>query len=96
MDNNEYSSKRIRKHIIFYGRVQGVGFRYRAMYAAESYGVSGWVRNLYDGSVEMEAEGTERDIDNMIMAIEKGSYVSIEDMSVKNIPVENSRYFEIK
>lgn len=96
MDNNEYSSKRIRKHIIFYGRVQGVGFRYRAMYAAESYGVSGWVHNLYDGSVEMEAEGTERDIDNMIMAIEKGSYVSIEDMSVKNIPVENSRYFEIK
>ena len=96
MDNNEYSSKRIRKHIIFYGRVQGVGFRYRAMYAAESYGVSGWVRNLYDGSVEMEAEGTERDIDNMIMAIEKGSYVSIEDMSVKNIPVENSRYFKIK
>ena len=96
MDNNEYCSEKVRKHIIFYGRVQGVGFRYRAMYAAESYGVSGWVRNLYDGSVEMEAEGTERDIDNMIIAVEKGTYISIDDMSVKNIPLENSRYFEIK
>lgn len=96
MNNNEYYSKKIRKHIIFYGRVQGVGFRYRAMYAAESYGVSGWVRNLYDGSVEMEAEGSESDIDNMIMAIEKGSFIVIEDMSVKTIPVEDSRYFEIK
>lgn len=96
MEYNEYCSKKVRKHIIFYGRVQGVGFRYRAMYAAESYGVSGWVRNLYDGSVEMEAEGSERDIDNMIIAVEKGTYISIDDMSVKNIPLENSRYFEIK
>ena len=94
--DNDYKSKVIRKHIIFYGRVQGVGFRYRAEYAAESYGVSGWVRNLYDGSVEMEAEGTEQSIDNMIIAIERGSYIRIEDMSVKTIPVEGSRYFEIK
>ena len=92
----DYKSKVIRKHIIFYGRVQGVGFRSRAEYAAESYGVSGWVRNLYDGSVEMEAEGTEQSIDNMIIAIERGSYIRIEDMSVKTIPVEGSHYFEIK
>ena len=95
-EHNDYCSKKIRKHIVFYGRVQGVGFRYRAMYAAESYGVSGWVRNLYDGSVEMEAEGTERDIDNMITAIQKGSFISIEDMSVKAIPVEGGNYFRIK
>lgn len=96
MDDNSYCSKKIRKHIIFYGRVQGVGFRYRAMYAADCYGVSGWVRNLYDSSVEMEAEGSERDIDNMIIAIEKGSFVSIEDMSVKEIPVQGSSFFEIR
>lgn len=94
--DNEYRSRTVRKHIIFYGRVQGVGFRYRAEYAAGSYGVTGWVRNLYDGSVEMEAEGTEQSIDNMIIAIGRGSYISIEDMSVKTIPVEGSRYFEIK
>ena len=94
--NNDYYTKRIRKHIIFYGRVQGVGFRYRAEYAAENYGVTGWVRNLYDGSVEMEAEGTERGIDDMIIAIEKGTYIEIQDMSVKTIPVEGSSFFEVR
>ena len=94
--NNDYYTKRIRKHIIFYGRVQGVGFRYRAEYAAENYGVTGWVRNLYDGSVEMEAEGTERGIDDMIIAIEKGTYIEIQDMRVKTIPVEGSSYFEVR
>ncbi|MCR5233462.1 MAG: acylphosphatase [Lachnospiraceae bacterium] len=34
----------------FYGAVQGVGFRYRAKYAAQSVGATGWVRNEYDGS----------------------------------------------
>ena len=96
MSDNEYTTKKIRKHIVFYGRVQGVGFRYHAMYAARSYGVTGWVRNLYDGSVEMEAEGTEDAIDRMIIAIESGRYITIEDMSVKSIPVKNSRWFEIK
>ena len=35
----------VRKHIIFYGYVQGVGFRYRARHAADLYGCTGWVRN---------------------------------------------------
>lgn len=91
-----YSSKKVRKHIIFYGSVQGVGFRWRARYAAEQYGVTGWVRNLYDGSVEMEAEGSERDIDNMIQAVWSGSFIDIADMTVKTIPTEDSHWFEIK
>ncbi len=86
---------RIRRHIFFYGRVQGVGFRYRAYYAAQRYGVTGWVRNNYDGSVEMEAEGTEEDIDKMIMDIEKGSFVFIENLSTKNIPLKNDSIFSI-
>ena len=51
--------EKIRRHIIFEGRVQGVGFRYRALYAAKQFGVTGWVRNLYDGTVEMEVQGRE-------------------------------------
>ena len=39
----------IRKHIIFSGCVQGVGFRWRARKAAEMYGVTGWVRNDWNG-----------------------------------------------
>ena len=45
---------RVRKHITFYGWVQGVGFRYRARHATELYDCTGWVRNEWDGSVTME------------------------------------------
>ena len=86
----------VRKHIIFYGRVQGVGFRYTAKYAAESYGVAGWVRNLYDGSVEMEAEGREADIDAMLTLLGQGRYIDIEDISVRDIPPEGERSFRIR
>ena len=48
--------EKIRRHIIFYGYVQGVGFRYRASYIANRFGVTGWVKNCIDGSVEMEAD----------------------------------------
>ena len=68
----------IRKHIRFWGRVQGVGFRYRAYHAANSVGATGWVRNEYDGSVTMEIQGTEEQIDQVILMIEKGRFVRIE------------------
>ena len=77
----------IRKHIVFYGWVQGVGFRFRARHAADLYGCTGWVRNEYDGSVSMEIQGTEDRIDQVILAIERGTYVRIENMDVKTIPV---------
>ena len=46
----------IRRQIIFYGRVQGVGFRYKARYMADSLGLTGYVHNEYDGSVKMEVQ----------------------------------------
>ena len=58
-----------RKHIVFYGWVQGVGFRYRARHAADLYGCTGWVRNEYDGSVSMEIQGEEENIDNWILRL---------------------------
>jgi len=84
----------IRKHIVFNGWVQGVGFRYRAILAANKYGVTGWVRNDPDGSVCMEIQGTEGQIDKMIMDIEQGIYIQIDNMDVKTIPViEGERGF---
>ena len=50
----------IRKKIVFYGWVQGVGFRYRAYHAANSFGATGWVKNNYDGSVSMEIQDLRR------------------------------------
>ena len=78
----------IRRHMTFYGWVQGVGFRYRARHAADLYGCTGWVRNEWDGSVTMEIQGTEENIDRVILAIEAGRYVEIEHMDSWMIPVE--------
>ena len=78
----------LRKHITFYGWVQGVGFRYRARHAANLYGCTGWVRNEWYGSVTMEIQGTEEAIDKVILAIKRGTYVRIENMDSRTIPVE--------
>ncbi|MBR2259661.1 MAG: acylphosphatase [Blautia sp.] len=77
-----------RKHIIFYGTVQGVGFRWRARHAAEYNGCTGWCRNEWDGSVVMEIQGEEEAIDAVILAIEAGRYIRIENMKVKTLPVK--------
>lgn len=50
----------IRLHAVVQGRVQGVGFRYFAHHAATRLGVAGIVRNLPDGTVEVDAEAPER------------------------------------
>ena len=82
----------IRKHIVFHGSVQGVGFRYRARHAADLYGCTGWVKNEWDGSVSMEIQGEEESIDQVILAIERGTFVRIENMAVKSIPVVRYEY----
>ena len=92
---------KIRKHIIFYGRVQGVGFRYYAVQKANQLGLTGWVRNcwdetvenLYDGSVEMEVEGEEPLIDELIIFLQNRTYVWIENMDAKSIPLEHDNGF---
>jgi acylphosphatase len=86
----------IRKHITFLGWVQGVGFRYRARHAADLYGCTGWVKNEYDGSVTMEIQGTEENIDRVILAIETGRYVRIENMDSRTIPVVEERGFRTR
>ena len=82
----------VRKHIIFYGSVQGVGFRWRARNAAEHFSCTGWVKNEWDGSVSMEIQGEEEDIDRVILAIEKGTFVRIDNMDVKVLPVVEREY----
>ena len=78
----------IRKRIVFNGWVQGVGFRYRARRAADLLGVTGWVRNEYDGSVTMEIQGAEEDVEKVILAISRGTFVRIERMDSRTVPAE--------
>ncbi|MBC8003991.1 MAG: acylphosphatase [Verrucomicrobia bacterium] len=53
-------------YIVITGRVQGVGFRYFALDKAEEYQITGWVRNTFDGKVEMEACGEATSLDTFI------------------------------
>ena len=83
----------IRKRITFSGSVQGVGFRWRARHAASLYHCTGWCRNEWDGTVTMEIQGEEQNIDQVILAIEAGSYIRIRNMEVRSLPVIDERGF---
>ena len=85
--------EKVRKHIFFYGRVQGVGFRYYAVQKANQLGLTGWVKNLYDGSVEMEVEGQEEVIDQLIIFLQNRTYIWIERIDAKKIPLQQDRSF---
>lgn len=86
----------IRYHVIFYGQVQGVGFRYRAYYAAYQLGLTGWVRNCWDETVEMEVQGDEETITEMIKRIRTSSYIEITDEKWTKIPLESEFGFHIR
>ena len=57
---------------VYEGRVQGVGFRYRVSTIAKRLPVTGYVRNLPDGSVEVIAEGIKEDIEDLLDQIRTG------------------------
>lgn len=84
--------KRIRQFIRVTGQVQGVGFRFRAKYAAESLGITGWVRNEWEGSVEMEVQGDPEQIDRMFRMINQGTYVAIERIERRELPLAEPEF----
>lgn len=86
----------IRKHFYFEGRVQGVGFRYKAMYLASRLGLTGWVDNLWDGRVEMEVQGKAPTIDQMLEKLSGDRFIRIEGIEAAEIPVETERGFKMK
>lgn len=86
----------IRKHIVFHGRVQGVGFRYTAKYMAQSLGLVGWVKNEWDGTVTMEVQGRETLINKLLVGLNQGRYIEIEWMDTEEIPVEKESGFHVR
>ena len=87
----------IRYHLRFTGRVQGVGFRWTATRAANVLGLTGWVYNAWDGSVEMEVQGDEQSIDQMIATINRGRFIEIDNIEKEKIPVvDDERDFNVK
>lgn len=62
-----------RLHAIVDGRVQGVSFRYYTVQRAGELGVVGWVRNRFDGTVEVVAEGFRGQLDKLAAWLHRGS-----------------------
>ena len=82
------TEKTVRRHLIFEGLVQGVGFRWRARQAARAAGATGWVRNDANGMVSMELQGSEAQIDRVLQTLEQGRFIRIENISIRTIPTE--------
>ena len=79
-----------RYRIIFYGDVQGVGFRWRARTAAASLGLTGWVENEWDGTVVMEIQGPDPMIDRLLAQIDSGSFIRIDRMQKFQLRIDPS------
>jgi len=80
-----------------FGRVQGVGFRYFALHTATSLGVTGFVRNEPDGSVEILCSGCDEEIDAFVERIDRGpSYASITRTEIEGLPFKSFKSFEIR
>jgi acylphosphatase len=66
----ENSSDKSEMHAIIKGRVQGVGFRATTRYYALELGLTGTVRNLTDGSVEIYAQGSKQDLESLLQKLQ--------------------------
>jgi acylphosphatase len=62
----------VRLHAHIHGQVQGVSFRYYTIRQARVLGVTGWVRNRYDGSVEVVAEGERTPVSDLLDWLHRG------------------------
>ncbi len=85
---------KIAKRIIFIGRVQGVGFRFTSLRMANLYSLTGFVRNLPNGNVEMVAQGDSKSIDSCIEGI-LDSFSSNIKTEINEIPF-NPKYSDFK
>ena len=79
------------------GRVQGVGFRYFVQTNAMELDITGWVRNMDDGTVTMEIHGTDEQIEKLIGRIKKGStFIKVKNMELTKLEtIEQTEKFAI-
>ena len=85
-----------RFNYIFSGDVQAVGFRYTASRLANQLCITGWVRNLYDGTVEMEAQGFSSDLAMLLRELQEDLYIRIDYIESNEIPLIDEKSFQIK
>ena len=86
-----------RWHVLFSGRVQHVGFRFTAMYLAKGLCITGWVDNLPDGRVEMEAQGNVAVLRKLVIRLKSQPHIRITSMDITEIdPVPFERKFRVR
>jgi acylphosphatase len=79
------------------GRVQGVGFRYFVLRAAREFGVTGWVRNLADGSVEVHGQGDAAKLDALESCLREGPRLAaVRSVDVRDAVPERYTDFRIR
>ena len=83
-------AEKIKAHLIVSGLVKGVFFRDSTRLKAEELGVTGWVRNLSDGRVEIIAEGEKEKVEELVEWVKNGS----SSARVDNLDVEWQEYVE--
>ena len=70
------------------GRVQGVGFRFFVQSNAKNLGITGWVKNMSDGSVTMELQGEPQTVERLIAKIKKGNdWIKVTNFEESDLPV---------
>ena len=84
--------------IIVSGKVQGVGYRYFAQMKAVQFGITGWVRNRQDGTVEMLTTGDKENLDSFIEEIRRGNpFSTVDQIDISETKAEEKyRSFTIK
>ena len=75
----------VRRRYSIEGQVQVVGFRYRARYAAQSLGLTGWVENEDDGSVTLEVQGDPDKFMRLFAMIQKSDYIQITSLRQRDL-----------
>ena len=79
------------------GEVQGVGFRSACCRRATELGLCGWVRNLPDGRVEVQAEGASLPLNELRMWCERGpTSANVRMVRLSQLPITGDDWFEIK
>lgn len=87
----------IRRRVLYRGRVQGVGFRYTTQAIAGGFDVTGFVRNLVDGSVELEAQGEMAVVSAFLRAVASRLEANIDDAETSDLTVQpDDRAFTIR
>ena len=80
--------------MLFTGKVQHVGFRYTACYLARALYLTGWVDNLADGRVVMEAQGGVSRLRKLVIQLKAQPHIHIEHMEIQTLePQPNERGF---